>query len=362
MQGLLLFLHFTFYKFGISTFAILLRYKVLFGSIMFILAISLSASMILVRLVENKWTQGFYYIASVWLGTILWLLCAVILARIAHFVIPETSAITSYVSPFLVLCAFVVSGYGLYHAKQTQVVRRDLYLANLPEAWEGKTGLFIADTHYGSIHKESRSRRDAAFIKSLAPDALFISGDFFDGPSKHLATLSAPYKEVTPPLGKFVISGNHDSYAGIAESIQALKEAGFIVLDTTPHTTSAGLEIDGVPYTTNAKSAIDDKATRDIVENRITPEGTPRILLKHVPIGTDIIRNPSINFAFFGHTHRGQMWPLSFVVKGIYGNHAYGFTTEDTTLFYTTSGLGSWGPPQRIGTDSEVLLVTFHKK
>lgn len=357
-QSLLFFIHYVFYRYGIQIFPRLARHSFAYGTILTFLSISFLVSMILVRYAENKLTQMFYHGASIWIGTVLWVLIALLIARAAQFFIPNTSYTYLLIPQLLLISAFFVSAYGLYHGRDTKIVQKDITISNLPREWDGKRAAFIADTHYGNIRTVRYAQEDARIIQSLKPDILLVSGDFFDGPQKDFNALAKPYTEINPPLGKYIISGNHESYAGLIETNRALAAAGFTLLDSQ-HLTVKGVEFTGVPYTTNTESAIDDETTARAAATT-APAQTPRILLKHVPIATDIMKDAEITFAFFGHTHRGQMWPFSLITKKIYKEHAYGFTQKGNTLFYTTSGVGSWGPPQRIGTDSEVLVVTFH--
>lgn len=363
-QGLLFLIHYVFYRFGIDNFSALLKHKYIFGTALFLLSFSFTASMLLVRFFENKLTEGFYYVAAIWLGTILWLLFAVVASIIFQKVFALLGAgsfAKSFVPVFFVITAILVSGYGVYNGRNTKIVKANLYINNLPSEWVGRTAVFMSDTHYGNIHTKKQSIADAKLVNSINPDILFVSGDFFDGPKKDLLQFGQAYKAVNPKLGKYVISGNHETYAGLVQAEQSLSSAGFTLLDSQNINVN-GVQLIGIPYTTNAKTDLDSLTTAYAFDSKTYNKGVPSIVLKHVPVSTDVISNAGASFAFFGHTHNGQMWPFSILVKKIYGQHYYGFSKTDQTEFYTTSGVGSWGPPQRIGTNSEVLLVTFYKK
>lgn len=359
-QGLLFFVHFVFYRFGVDTFHLADKYKYILGTTMVILSLSFTSSMILFQKFGNKFTENFYYLSAIWLGTVFWIFIAIVLSTISRYVILN-DLYYSIFAGVLVVSAFLVSFYGVSHARNIQVVQKDIYINNLPESWEGKKAVFMSDLHYGNIHDVKKAQRDLSVVQALDPDILLIAGDFFDGPNKNLKQFSDVYRDYNPTKGKYFISGNHEEYAGLAQSFEAISESGFTILDNK-NINIDGVQLLGVPYTTNAKSDIDINAIKSILTNTDYKKDVPSILLKHIPIDLDVVRDMGVSFAFFGHTHHGQFWPLSLVVNHIYGTHAYGFTQEDSTIFYTSSGVGSWGPPQRIGTDSELLLVTFHKK
>jgi uncharacterized protein len=359
-QGLLFFVHFVFYRFGVDTFHLAEKYRHILGISLAVLSLSFTSSMILVQKFENKFTENFYYISAIWLGTVFWVFIAIVLATISRYVILN-DLYYSVFSGILIVSAFLLSFYGVSHARNIQVVKKDIYMHNLPASWEGKKAVFMSDLHYGNIHGIAKAKKDLSIVQSLDPDILLIAGDFFDGPKKNLKQFSDVYRDYNPIKGKYFVSGNHEEYAGLAQSFAAIRDAGFVILDNKDMNID-GVQLLGVPYTTNGPSDTDLNTTKSVLTSTEYKKELPSILIKHIPIDLDIVRDIGVSFAFFGHTHHGQFWPLSLIVDRIYGNHAYGFSEENSTIFYTSSGVGSWGPPQRIGTDSELLLVTFHNK
>lgn len=356
-QLFLFLIHYIMYRFGIQEFYFLEKHKIFFGAIIFILSCSYSISMSLVRLSENNITKIFNQVSSIWLGTIVWIFIAIVICLILKRTLNNTY--NSNISLVFILISLGISLFGIYNSQRISLVEKDIYLENLPEDFNGLSVMFIADTHYGNIHTEKKSNRDVKFIKKVSPDALFVAGDFFDGPSKKMDDFSKPYAEIDPTFGKYFISGNHETYADLQKSIESVKKVNFEILDNQIKNIQ-DIQFVGIPYTTSTKTDIDKNVTENIIKK--SDKTKPVIVIKHVPINTESISDLDANFAFFGHTHKGQMWPFSMIVKKMYGKHYYGFTQEKNTLFYTTSGVGGWGPIQRIGTNSEMLLIRFHKK
>ncbi|MEI6400148.1 MAG: metallophosphoesterase [bacterium] len=356
-QAVLLFVHYVLFRFWAEQVSFLARHKVFFGAMLFVLSISFTVSMVLLRVAQNKITASIYTVSAIWLGMILWLFFATVLCVVCLKIIPFWNLWWSVAVLFVAVC---INVYGVYHGLDTKVVYQTIPVAHLPAQWEGKRAIFFADTHYGFIHTKNKAEKDARLIASLAPDAIFMAGDFFDGPIDNMDQFVTPYNTVVPPLGKYFVSGNHETYADLLKSITALQKGSFTILDNEGIMQVAGMQIVGVPYTTNTGSDTDTKMTQSRLAG--LSQNKPSIVLKHIPIGIASIVDAGSTFAFSGHTHNGQAWPFSLLVKKIYGKHAYGSSKEKDTLFYTTSGVGSWGPPQRIGTQSEVLVVTFVKK
>ena len=81
------------------------------------------------------------------------------------------------------------------------------------------------------------------------------------------------------------------------------------------------------------------------------------ILLEHQPFHLEQAERQQIDFQFSGHTHYGQVWPISWVTDAMY-ECAYGQHQRGETHYYVSSGLGIWGGKYRIGTRSEYVVVT----
>ena len=85
----------------------------------------------------------------------------------------------------------------------------------------------------------------------------------------------------------------------------------------------------------------------------------PSILLKHIPDHREAVEKSGINFQISGHTHHGQIWPFRYITKKIFKGFDYGLKSLNNLQIYTSSGVGTWGPPLRIFTKSELIKITF---
>ena len=82
------------------------------------------------------------------------------------------------------------------------------------------------------------------------------------------------------------------------------------------------------------------------------------IVLDHQPYNLDCAETAGIDFQLSGHTHRGQVWPISWITDYIY-ECSWGSHQRGNTQFYISSGLGIWGGKFRIGTQSEYVVATL---
>ena len=110
-----------------------------------------------------------------------------------------------------------------------------------------------------------------------------------------------------------------------------------------------------VDYRNSSKSENYKEILKKVAINR----NVPSILLKHEPKDWEIAEGAGISLQISGHTHKAQMWPLVYVARMIYKNFTYGLQRFKNMQIYTSSGTGTWGPPMRVGTQSEIVVFTF---
>ncbi|MEJ0000471.1 MAG: metallophosphoesterase [Verrucomicrobiota bacterium] len=262
-----------------------------------------------------------------------------------------------YLSGILFGAALVVSVYGLINAAWTRVTRITVALPHLPEAWRGRTAALVTDLHLGHLSGPRFSRRIIGLLRRLNPDVVFISGDLFDGTRAGLDHLIAPWRDYTAPRGIYFVTGNHEEIADRRIYLEAVERTGISVLNNEKVTID-GLQLIGVH---DAETA-DPRELRAILQRaRIDPR-RPSILLAHEPANLTAAELEGISLQLSGHTHHGQFWPWSLLVSRIYGPFAYGLQRLGRLQVYTSSGAGTWGPPLRVGTRSEVVLIRFESR
>jgi predicted MPP superfamily phosphohydrolase len=82
----------------------------------------------------------------------------------------------------------------------------------------------------------------------------------------------------------------------------------------------------------------------------------PKVLLDHTPVKLEQAENNGIDLQFSGHTHHGQIWPANIITNMIY-EVSWGYLEKGKTKYYVSSGAGTWGPPVRTGSKSEIVNI-----
>jgi predicted MPP superfamily phosphohydrolase len=248
----------------------------------------------------------------------------------------------------------VAALYGFVNAARIQITRYTVVLRNLPSQWEGKTGVLVTDVHLGNIRSVGFARRIVARVKALKPDVVFIGGDMFDGARVDLDACVEPWGTIRAPEGSYFVTGNHDEFSDSSKIIDALRKVGVCVLNNEKVTVH-GLQIVGV----HDGAARDDRGFREILVRSQIDKGRASVLLNHQPSHLSIPDEAGISLQLSGHTHKGQFWPWTLLVARVFGPFAYGLNRFANLQVITSSGVGTWGPPMRVATRSEIVVIRF---
>jgi hypothetical protein len=330
------------------------------GAALLLLAFSFIIAALLSYRFSNPLVALIYKIAAVWLGFLNYIFWAACLSWLAWFamLLSGLHANPAHVRPliFAALCALaVVTGiYGLLNARRIRIRRVAVKLPNLPASWRGRTALVLSDLHLGNVNGLRFCRRMTAMASRLRPDIAFLPGDIFDGMKTDPDRLAAPFKELRPPLGVYFSTGNHEEYGDEAHGLEALNRVGVRALMNEKETVD-GLIIAGVTYS-DSTYPIRLRAT---LEGLSLEPAQASILLNHMPSRLPIVEQAGVSLQISGHTHCGQLFPYTWFTRRVFGKFTYGLQRFGALQVYTSSGAGTWGPPMRVGTSAEMVLLRF---
>jgi uncharacterized protein len=254
------------------------------------------------------------------------------------------------VSVLLILGVMSVIGYVRFSNPRT--VRFDLPMRD-GHSKSGDIKLLVAsDIHLGNLIRKNRLADWVKRINSEKPDIILLDGDIFDHNmhavesqkmNEELIRLKAPY-------GVYAVPGNHDYYAGIDKAVQYMKRSGIHVLRDQTVKVDDRIVIIGRDDLTNRHRKPLDSLVAGL------NSGLVRIVLDHQPAALGESVANDIDLHISGHTHDGQVFPFNYIVTKIF-ELGYGYRKTGKTHFYVSSGLGLWGAPMRIGTQSEIVCI-----
>ena len=327
---------------------------------MLILAFSFVVASLLSYRFTNFAVSAVYWIAAIWLGFLNFFFWASLLVRIAwlalrllHQAVNPTTARPILATVFYGIT--VLAGvYGLINARILRTRRVTVQLPNLPASWRGRRAVLLSDLHLGPINGARFSRRLVRMAARFQPDVVFLAGDLFDGTHADLDRVLAPFQSLTTPFGIFFSTGNHEEFTAATHYLDAITRAGIRVL-ANESTAIDGLQVAGVLYQ-DSTHIIRMKA---FLDGLALDRSRPCILLNHAPIRLPIVEQAGVALQLSGHTHGGQFIPFTWITRSIFGPFTSGLHRFGKLQVYTSTGAGTWGPPMRVGSASEIVVIEF---
>ncbi len=292
-----------------------------------------------------------------WMGyLILALLCLLVLALLRLGALPFSPQAWSWRMPVALAlgAALLITAYAGYAACDIRLRRLVIPTAKLPAGMERLTIAQTTDLHLGLPGGLPRLTKTIKLIEQAKPDLWIDTGDLWDRPLLDLEQLVAMMRRVQPPLGKYMIAGNHEFYVGLATAFELSRAAGFTVLENRGQAVGP-LYLAGVDDARFVDPAWDAAALAGRQAERFT------IFLRHRPLF-----NPAqagqVDLQLSGHTHGGQMWPAHLITSRIFPYFAGMYHPAPGTLLYTSRGTGTWGPPLRLFSPPEVTLIELVRR
>ncbi len=246
----------------------------------------------------------------------------------------------------------VYGGAGKPRVKQVEAD-----IAGLPEKLDGFKIAQISDLHLGRLTGPDRLRELADEINSLQPDLVVLTGDFSERRENVPEEACAILKGVRSRYGVAAALGNHDLFAGKDKSADFLSRCGIRVLRSSVYEPAPGLLVGGVDDL--KRSPLTPAEAASLGKVLLVP-GKAALLLSHQPQGWEAVMNGAPGLVLSGHTHAGQIFPFNLIERLIY-KYFYGSYKDRGTVLYVSSGSGTWGPPMRLFTSSELPLITLRR-
>jgi hypothetical protein len=321
-----------------------------------VLALSFVPATLLAHRYFNGPVRLIYRLASIWLGIFNFLFLAAFASWIAYgaALLMRLPVSGHAIAGAFFGLALIASLYGIVNAADIRVRRVTVKLPGLPASWRGRVAALVTDTHLGHIKGYRFLTRLVGMLRQLKADVVFISGDLFDGTKVDARRLVSPWKQLRPKFGSYFVTGNHEEFSDPRKYLEAIEGSGIRVL-RNEKVNLDGLQVVGVPYS----EAGNAKHFQSILEKAELDRERASVLLTHVPQGLPIAEKQGISLQLSGHTHGGQIFPFTWFTSRIFGDYTYGLKKFGELFVYTSSGAGTWGPPMRVCTQPEIVLISF---
>jgi uncharacterized protein len=242
--------------------------------------------------------------------------------------------------------------------RAVKVVDVDVRLARLPGASSGTTIVQISDLHIGATIGRAFIDDVVARCNALAPDIVAITGDLVDGSVEGLWDAVSGLGALKARHGVFFVTGNHEYFSGARQWIEALPRLGIRVLGNERvaiDSGGGGFDLAGVHD--HSAGRVQPGHGPDLARALAGRDpGRELVLLAHQPKAVFEAARAGVGLQLSGHTHGGQIWPFSYLVR-LSQPYLTGLHRHGDTQIYVNPGTGYWGPPMRLGTRAEITRL-----
>ncbi|MCX7957980.1 MAG: metallophosphoesterase [Deltaproteobacteria bacterium] len=330
----------------------------------------------IIRISENRGLNTvsvfFSYTGYMWMGIISIMVLSLFALDILSF---ATIRIFRYLSikrdflehlpryTFLLsfFLSLLASAIGFFEAKNIKITRVRLESKNLRPNYTPLRIVQISDIHISQTLGGEFISAVAKKISELKPDIIAVTGDITDIDPRKNKKIISTLSSLNPPLGKYAVTGNHEFYAGIEMAMDFYSMCGIRLLKGETATPVEGIIIAGIDDDNGRRFTNFSDTTEDKLFNSSEDNNNFVILLKHKPFVHEDVKD-KIDLQLSGHTHRGQIFPFSLIVRQVY-RYFYGlYRISDRMNLYVSGGTGYWGPPIRFLAPPEITLFEINRK
>ncbi len=333
-----------------------------------ILAASFVAGRILERVRITVLSTFLVWIGSFWLAAMTYfflIAVAVDLLRLSNFIVPWFPAVvttdrgvTRDVTALIVGgSVFLIVLLGYWNAVNPKVRTINLSLPKRPAGTASLNLVAVSDIHLGTIIGKRRLQSIVDKINALQPDLVLLPGDVFDediGPVIK-ENLGETLRTIRSKFGVVAVTGNHEYIGGEEAACQYLRNHGITVLrDDAVRIDDACTVVGREDISIRQFAGKQRKSLSELLEH--VDKNLPVILLDHQPFHLEEAEQNAVDLQLSGHTHHGQLWPFNFITKKVY-EVSWGYKKKGQTHIYVSCGVGTWGPPVRIGNTPEIVNI-----
>lgn len=220
-----------------------------------------------------------------------------------------------------------------------------------------------SDIHLGTVVGNKHLERLVRHMEEMKPDLILLPGDVIDDSIDPFIrrNMAATMSKLKAPLGVYAVLGNHEYIGGhIEQYIAEMNAIGIRVL------LDENILIQDSFYIIGRKDlaarSSDPEGRLPISELTATVnKALPLIMMDHQPSDLEQAALNGIDLSLSGHTHRGQMAPNHLITRRIF-ELDWGYKLKGSLHTIVSSGFGSWGPPIRLGSRSEIIQVELEFK
>ncbi|MEX1110876.1 MAG: metallophosphoesterase [Chthoniobacterales bacterium] len=347
------------------------RWRKFYLPVFWFLALAFVAGRNLENIAVTPWSSALVWVGAFWFALMYYLLLGTLGIDIFGRILRRWRWLpaawlaawprTKFRAALLLLLAVsVLVAWGHWNALHPKVVTMEVSLPSVPGAPPRLRVAVASDLHLGTLVTQARVKGWVDTINGLKPDLILLPGDVIDEdlPPVVENNLGDYLSHLRAPLGVYAVTGNHEYIGGVEAAVDYLEDHGVAMLrDRAVPLAGGALWLAGREDVSIARFRGGQRAPLGEILLGV-PDGVPVVVMDHQPVALAEAAALGAALQVSGHTHDGQLWPNKYLVRAIFGQSS-GAGEEGGMPFYILPGLGTWGPPVRVGNRPEILDLTL---
>jgi uncharacterized protein len=340
--------------------------------VFWIIALSFMGGRLFERFLPVILADLLIWMGSFWIAAMLYFLLAVVLLdllRLANYLLPffPAAIANNYAQAKYIISAGIMGLVSLLllgghiNSVMPRIKKLNLTIAKKTSNIKSLNIVAMSDIHLGTIVGRSRFDSIVDKMNSLDPDLVLLPGDIVDEDLTPVIrqNVGEALRNIKSRLGVYAATGNHEYIGGVKKACDYLTNHGVVML--RDQSIKIGDSFFLVGREDRSIGRFDGGGVRKTLPELMTAvdKSYPVILMDHQPFGLEEAAAQGVDLQLSGHTHYGQLWPMNYIVESIY-ELAWGYKKIAGTHYYVSSGVGTWGPPVRIGNHPEIVQIQLN--
>lgn len=334
-----------------------------------VVIIFLSLSFIIERFLRKYLSKNLNYIISLlgsyYIAVLFYVMIAFFLVDILRFSLKilikgyKTPTMLAYANIFVAALIIFLIIVGTINALNTKV--SEYKIKTDKRIVEDLNIVMVSDVHLGTIITERRLNKLVNLINSQSPDIVIFAGDLIDDDIDifEKRRYGEVLKNIKSKYGVYAVLGNHEYISRDIDKVKrCYSEAGIeLLIDDVKEVN--GVYLVGRDDQSSARfNGKDRRSIKDLVWDLDNNKFI--IVADHQPRNIKEVKEVGVDLQLSGHTHKGQFFPINYITGKIY-DIDHGIMKNGDFTLVVSSGFGTWGPPIRIATMSEIVKIRVSK-
>ena len=342
--------------------------KPFYAVVFFIAALSYIAAKFLDGKLPHVIYDAMIWVGSFWFAFMLYFFLSIVLIDFLRllnwklnffpqFISNNYEVVKKYLLVSVIIISSIIILIGYLNTRRIVVNSLTLEIPRKQSELTELNAVVFSDLHLSTINGEKLLSKIVSMINDLKPDIVLIPGDFVDDRAETLKLegIGGSLSQIKAKYGVFASVGNHEFINGINNTSRFITQNNINLIRDSSQLIANSFIVAARDDSSKPNFTGEKRKTLQEIMNTVDKK-YPVILLDHTPYRLEEAETNGVDLQLSGHTHHGQMFPLNLITKMIY-EVSWGYKKKSNTHYYVSCGVGTWGPPVRLGSESEIVSL-----